>query len=105
MDVALQAGPVVDRSVGRRDQVGLVERLAVPDRRRDKVEVRFELHIGIAADPRRLDLAGNQQRSDFLIGAARDEFDGTADLGSKIGLADDRAVRGHWRGRPASGRI
>ena len=82
----LRPVPVFNCPVGRRDQIGLVERLAVPDRCCDEVEIRLELHIGVAAYPRRLDLAGNQQRSDFLIGAARDEFDRTADPGSKVSL-------------------
>ena len=82
----LRARPVVDRSAGSRDQVRLVKGFAMPGRCRDEVEVCFELHVGVAANPRRLDLAGNQQRRDFLIGAARDELDGTADLGSKVRL-------------------
>ena len=58
MDVALQVFPSIGRSIGGRDQVGLVERLAVPGRRGDEIELRPELDEGIAADPRGVKLAG-----------------------------------------------
>ena len=50
------------------DEVGLVERLPAPDRNGKEREVVAVAHVGIAADPGRVDLPGEQHRGDFLIG-------------------------------------
>ena len=70
-------------AAGSRDQVRLVERLAMPGQASRRGRGRFVLDVGIAADPGAVNLPGNQQRRDLLIGAPRDQFDRTADLETK----------------------
>jgi hypothetical protein len=44
-----------------------------------------ELHEGIAADPRSMNLARQEQRCDLLIGSPRHQFDRLAELRLEIG--------------------
>ena len=68
------------------DYVGLIKRLMPVERNSEKLELVFMLHIGIVADPRRVELPGKQQRRNLLIGPSLYELDGSPEPLGKVRL-------------------
>ena len=67
MDVALEILPAGGFSIGRSDQVRLIEGFAVPGRCRHELELGLVLHVRITADPGALQLGRDEERGDLLI--------------------------------------
>lgn len=76
MHVPSQISPTRHGPARCRNQIGLIKRLSVPNRGGHKVEVSLVLNIRIAANPGGVDLSGNEQCRNLLIGSPRDQFDG-----------------------------
>ena len=86
MDVAAQIAPIGDATIARHDQVGLVERLLVIERHDNERQAIPVLDEGEAADPCRVELAGEQEGRDLLIGATLDQIDRLAQRFFQIDL-------------------
>ena len=103
------------------DHVGLVKRLVPVEWHRQQRELILVLHIGIVADPRRVELRGKQQSCDLLIGPPLYQLNGSIELLRKVRLeqrqqldigiekerieADaDRLGRTRWARRPKQSR-
>ena len=94
----------LSRAGGIGDQVGAIERLAVPDRHRQQLELRAVGQKGRTADPGAVELAGNQERRNLLIGAARDQLDRPAGRFLEIGFQQVEEIEVGRQQDRASGR-
>ena len=72
MNISPQVKDGVSLTIAGDNKVGLVKRLAIPIRNGNEIELIAILDVGVTANPRRLELPGNQQRRDFLIGPPGD---------------------------------
>src|SRR5215203_1936577 len=73
MHVAFQVIQPVSDAVAACDEVGAVQGLALPDGYRHELELRSIRNERKAADPGGIELAGDQQGRDLLVGAFGDE--------------------------------
>ena len=71
---ALERLKIIGTAPGASDEIGLVKRAATPDRNRNQREFIAIGDKGIAANPSCIELTGDEEASDLLIGPPLYEF-------------------------------
>jgi len=85
-DAAFQVAPAIDlwRAPAGADQVGLVQGLALVYGHGQQLQLRLVAHIGVAANPRRIELIRKKKIENSLVRLARRKNHGQADAQRQV---------------------